>query len=248
MAGRLTEIFPRPRQVTLGGRTYTVGEMTVGDLADLQDFLDRKWEDPLTPLRNRLDAMEEAERKKALVAAWKLAEAGPPSWGDERARALFDAGEGIVQILRVALRRHQPGIDTQVIKGPDGTPVKGPDGGEIAVVEVIAGRMSPDEYFALQRAFWGIDPADEIERLLGVDPGDRGRSIGWPQAVCETCEAYHWPLAHVESLTLSQFRAVRSGGRPRVRGTAVRPKTNLKERLRAARLKVYGEKGAGDGG
>jgi len=62
----ITAIFPRHREVCLGGRTFRVGEFRLGDLADLQDWLDRSWVDPLAGLRERLGEMDAAERRAVL--------------------------------------------------------------------------------------------------------------------------------------------------------------------------------------
>lgn len=222
----ITAIFPRHREVSLGGRTFRVGELRLSDLADLQDWLDRCWADPLAGLRERLRDMDDAERRAALAPAYDVAEAGPPTWGDEQGRALFATGAGILEIFRVALRRHHPELDAEV-------------------VATIAERTTPVEYAALKRILYGVGPLDEIEAWLGLDQGPSGCQVGWPRATSEVAELYGWSLEYIEGLTIRQFRAARSGGCPRVRGTPVAPRTNLKAVVAAARRKWLGEmKGA----
>jgi hypothetical protein len=220
--GSITAIFPRHREVALGGRTFRVDELRLADLADLQDWLDRTWVDPLAGLRERLATMGDAERQKALAPAYDLAEAGPPTCGDEQGRALFATGAGIVEIFRVALRRHHPELDA----------------GDVAT---IAERTTPAEYAALRRVLYGVEPMDEIEAWLRSDEGPPGSPIDWPKAAAEVAERYGWSLEYIEGLTLRQFRAARSGGRPRVRGTSVAPRTNLKAVVAAARRKWSGD-------
>lgn len=224
----LSRLYPRPREVTLAGRIYRVGEVRVGDLATLQHWLDGRWQDPLDAIRDSLGSMEESELRAALRGIWDECEEGPPTWGDERSDALFATGSGILQIFRSALARYQPELDEEA-------------------VTAIAERTSRAEYAALQRAWFGVEPGDEVARMLEVDPGDRGSPIGWPQAICEVCEAYGWTIEYVETLTISQLCAARRCGKPVERGTAVQPHTDLQERVRRARLKVHGteEKGAG---
>lgn len=214
--GSITGIFPRHREVALGGRTFRVDELRLADLADLQDWLDRSWSDPLAGLRERLGRMGDADLRAALTPAYDLAEAGPPTCGDERGRALYATGAGILEIFKVALRRHHPELDAEV-------------------VTTIAERTTPTEYAALRRALYGVGPLDEIEAWLGLDQGLSGSPIGWPQAAAEVAERYGWSLDYIEGLTLSQFRSARSRGRPRVRGTPVAPRTNLKTVVAAAR-------------
>ena len=81
MDSHLTDIFPRPRPLPLGGRVYLAGELTLPQLADLQAYADAGWPDPLEGLRDRLDGLEPEERRLALVAAHALAEAGPARVG-----------------------------------------------------------------------------------------------------------------------------------------------------------------------
>ncbi len=224
--GSITAIFPRHREVALGGRTYRVHELRLADLADLQDWLDRSWVDPLAGLRERLGTMGDAERRDVLAPAYDLAEAGPPTCGDEHGRAYFATGAGILEIFRVALRRYHPELEAE----------------EVAT---IAERTTPAEYATLRRVLYGVEPMDEIDAWLGLDEGPPGSPIGWAQAATEVAERYAWSLDYIEGLTLRQFRAARSGGRPRVRGTAVAPRTNLKAVVAEARRKWSGEtKGA----
>jgi len=220
--GSITAIFPRRREVALGGRTFHVDELRLADLADLQDWLDRSWADPLAGLRELVVDMGDAERRAALAPAYDLAEAGPPTCGDERGRALFATGAGILEIFRVALRRHHPELDAEV-------------------VATIAERTTRAEYAALRRALYGEGPLDEIEAWLKLDQGPSASPIGWPQAAAEVAEMYGWSLEYIEGLTVRQFRSARSRGRPSVRGTPVAPRTNLKAVVAAARRKWFGE-------
>jgi hypothetical protein len=226
----ITAIFPRPREVTLGGRTFRVEELRLGDLADLQDWLDRGWECPLDGVRESLPAMDAAGRDDLLRGLWDDVEAGPPRWGAGRWRALFGTGAGILEIFRVALRRHHPEITGEDL---------------VAVAE----RTSPAEYAAMRRVLFRVEPMDELEAWLEIEPDEAGRPIGWPQAVCEVAEAYPgWTLADIEGLTIGQFRALRLGGKPVERGTVVAPKTNLADvvkKVRAKFIKIEDGKGAG---
>lgn len=224
--GSLTDIFSRHREVFLGGSKFRVDEFRLADLADLQDWLDCQWADPLAGLRERLGDMDDAERRAALATAYDLAEAGPPTCGDERGRTLLATGAGILEIFRVALRRHHAILDAES-------------------VAIIAERTTPAEYAALRRALYGVGPLDEIEGWLGLEEGPSGSPIGWPQAAAEVAKLYGWSLEYIEGLTVRQFLWARSGGRPRLRGTPVAPRTNLKAVVAAARRKWFGEmKGA----
>src|SRR5688500_4734195 len=104
--GPLTRIIPVPRTVKLGREPYRVGELRLVDIAELQGWLDERWPDPMDAIRDKLPGMDEAERRAALLKAHAEAEKGPPVWGDARAEEEFRCVDGILTILRVALRRH----------------------------------------------------------------------------------------------------------------------------------------------
>jgi hypothetical protein len=238
MSGTILDILARPRPVTLGGRTFLVDEFRLEDLADLQSWLRRRWTDPMDGLRDRLGSMAEDERRAALRGAYDVAEEGPPTWGDDRGRDLLDSAEGILETFRLALRRHHPEMTME-----DDVDAMG-----MAVAEGIlsvAMRTTPAEYWAMRRVLWGVGPLDEIEAAMGVERNTEG-GIPWTQAVCELAEAYPgWTVGDIGSLTLTEVRTVREGGRPVVRGMPAMPGADLKQMVRDARKKFQGpEKGA----
>ena len=191
MAGSLTDIFPRPRPLPLGGRVYLAGELTLAQLADLQAYSDSHWPDPLAGLRDRLADLEAEPRRLALVAAHAQAEVGPPAWG-------WPADDdGHRHFVLVALAPHNPGFAA-------------------ADAARVVERVEAHEYAALWRVTRGVTPLDEVEALLGFDrSGSGGEPITWRQAVVVLCEAYPaYTLVAVGRLTVSQDKARRTGGRP----------------------------------
>lgn len=195
----ITSLVPRARRVTLGGEEYRIGEARLSDLADLQAWLDARWPDPLANLRRRPEGMGLEDYEEALKDAFDAAEAGPPCWGSPRGMAEFAGAEGMIHFAKVALRQHHPELD-----GED-------------VVRIVLG-MEGADFGALQRAFWRPSVEDEVYRLLGFPDPASGPAIGWAQAVMETCELYGWPPREVYALTLSEFAAARTGGKPKVSG------------------------------
>jgi hypothetical protein len=201
-------------------------ELTLGALADLQAYVDRRCPDPLEGLRERLVDMDPEGRRVALVAAYAKAEQGPPAWG-------WPADDdGHRHFVLVALARHNPGF------GPADA---------AAVVE----RVAAPEYAALWRVARGITPLDEIEALLGLSTSPDGAPITWTQAVVEVAEAFPgWTLEQIGGLTISQVRALRSGGKPEIRGVPLRPTKagqTLKDMVREARAKFHGPESKGAG-
>lgn len=225
----ITLLYPRPRPVTLAGRTFLVGEMRIADLIDLQDFLDRRHQCPLEVLRPRIVGLPEPERMEVLRGVWKAVEKGPPRYGTPEASAILDSVEGIAESFRLVLRTHHPEMT-------------------LAQVREVAESTTPDEYEAMVRAWRRVEPIDELAWLLGMEEGEKGSPIGWAQAVCETCEHFGWTLAYVETLSVSQFRTARAMGKPRDRGMKVAP-GGVKEALRKMKAKMFGgQKGGSDGG
>ena len=229
----LTRLFPRPRPVTLGGRTFLVGEMRLSDLAELSEWMERRWESPLEALRPSLDGLDGRARLDALRGIWDACEAGPPTWGTDEGMRMLATAEGIAQTFVTILRRHQPGMTLDEI-------------------QQVAEATTPEEYGEMLSAWRRVEPIDELSAMLGMDEGDRGRAIGWAQAVCELCEATGWTLDYALTLTLGQIRTFRGGGKPIERGVAVAPKTNLTERVREMRARMFGtgevKEGGSDGG
>ena len=85
LSGPLTAPYPRPRLVRLAGEDYRIGEAPALDIADLQTWLDARWPDPLEGLRSRPEGMSLEDYEKALLEAYDVAEAGPPTFGTPRA-------------------------------------------------------------------------------------------------------------------------------------------------------------------
>lgn len=228
----LTRLFPRPRPVTIAGRTFLVGEMRLADLVDLSEWMEGRWECPLEALRPSLGTMDDRARRDALRGVWDACEAGPPTWGTDEGMRMLATAEGIARTFVVILRTHQPGLTLEEIRE-------------------VAEATTPEEYGEMLAAWRRVEPIDELSAMLGMDQGDRGRPIGWAQAVCELCEATGWTLDYALTLTLGQIRTFRSGGKPIERGMAVAPGTNLRERVREMRSRMFGgpdKEGGSDGG
>ena len=221
---RITTLVPRKTDVQLGNRIFRVGEMRLLDLANLQGWLEDQWEDPLEALRGRLTHLQGKERRNTLGAIWEACEAGPPVWGTSRANKLFHTAEGIVQTFMAILGEHNPDLTREDIEDIAEETANHPDGWK--------------QYQTMIRAWQPVDSIEELAFMLGMDSGPQGKPVTWVQAVCQTCDAMGWTIEYVMGLTMRQFKAIRSGGKPKQFGMPVQPKTNLKGIVAAMKKKL----------
>jgi hypothetical protein len=215
----ITALYPGPIPVTVAGRPRLVEEITIGDVIELQRWLDVRAPRPLDAIRDEIGGLSPAARERALWRAWDALEAPPVEWGSARANEQFETGEGIVEIFRVILRHHYPRLaaDHEAL---------------LSLVETVANE-SPRDYGEMYRAWRRIDPQDEIEILTGQYPTPGGKEIGWAQAIVEVSETFGFTRDHIATLPYSVFMAYRAGGKPRERGTSVAPRGGgLKELVR----------------
>lgn len=215
----ITSIYPAPIKVTLAGRSYLVDEITIGDVVQLQAWLDERAPSPLDAIRDEIEGLSPEARERALWRAWDALEAPPLAWGSARANELFETGEGIVEIFRVILKHHYP----RLAADPEAL---------LSLVERVADE-SPRDYANLYRAWRRIDPQDEIEILTGQFAAPGGKEIGWARAIVEVSEAFGFTRDHIATLPYSVFMAYRAGGKPQERGISVAPRGGgLKELVR----------------
>lgn len=206
----ITAVFPRPASVTLAGRPFLVDELRVGDVAELQAWLDRS-HDPLAAVRPLFGAawVDPADRGK-FDAAVDLVDEGPPAWGDARAAELLATPMGLFMFLSVVLKRHQPTLTaTELVD--------------------LMGAMGPGEYSSLGEAVHRVDPMDVLSRAIdrhagtAPDPGD-GSPYKWREWAYRVAESTGYTFAEMAELTLTQFFSILSGGKaPERGGRAIRP-------------------------
>lgn len=199
MGSRITQLIPTARTLTVGGREFQVREARLSDLAALQAWVDSKTPDPLDGVWDDAHDPEKADarRDRALYDALGSAGDGPPEYASDEGRRLLCTPEGVGVFLFLALGRGNPDLT-------------------LADVADVAGAMTGREYAAVRRAFYGVDPLREIERILTdhVPRAEGGRSVSWGEAVDEVARCYHWTYQYVYSLTLTEFRNARSAGKP----------------------------------
>lgn len=195
MPGSITQIFPRPRPVAIAGRAVLVHEARLGDLADLQAWLDREHGSAADGLAERIAGLPQVEADALLFDAMERASDGPPSWDSAEGQARLNGTPGgVLAFLGVALRRSM-------------TPEE--------FADLIESRPDFDEIDAVRRVFYGVTDARRIACLLGVPPASRSdadRRTTLTKAVVKFAEGTGWTLDAIAELTISQFGTVIRGG------------------------------------
>jgi hypothetical protein len=194
--GPITRIVPRPKEVQLGERFWTVGEARILDFADIQAWLDCQTTDPLDDLEENPPSDDE-DRRVRLVAAYEYLTEGILVEGSRAADdVLFGTAEGAAAFLFIALRRYQPGITAE------------------DAIDVLL-EMREHQFQKLRRIFFGVDSLEEIsKRLLGPAPKRGGRKITWGEVIDELSSEKGWTYPQIYDLTLTEFVNARTGGKP----------------------------------
>jgi hypothetical protein len=198
-----------------------VGELRVYDLALLQDWLDLRWSDPISTLRVELPSMERRERNRELYRVYDEVEEGPPAYGSPRGLEEYRTGAGVIHFLRVVLARYHPEMDEDLAAS-------------------VALKMTATEYGELIRAVFRPDPIEEVHSWLGIEV-DREGTVSMRQAIAEVCMALGKLPSEVYTMTLREFVAVRSGGKPKSHGVVVRPGMDIAAIQRRMRSRMNGE-------
>lgn len=196
--GPITEIISRPYTITLGESDYLVSEFRLIDLADLQQFLNDRHDDPISGLRSRIETegIEAIERDLALAYA-EADSLYRYVHGEYIAKDPEERLEQAIHFMYVALRRWQPELTPEDIRE-------------------IASTLEPGQYGKLNRVAWGTQPVEEIGKLLGMTLRQQRSSAQWPKVIVETMAAYPaYRLEDIYKLTLTELFYLRSGGAPR---------------------------------
>ncbi len=190
----LLRCFPRPVVVTLAGLDFRARELTLDDVAGLDDYCRSAagWPGVLPTL----DGLDGRPLRDAARALHDAAEAGPPRIGTPAGDSiLFGTAGGLARFL---LACAADPLDLA---------------GAMALAELATG----PELETIRLVAFGVDPLDRardvVDRLAGVAMPPTGPGVAWPVAVCELMRAYPgMTLDHVGRLTLSQVHMLRSLG------------------------------------
>lgn len=189
---RLTDLYARPRPLTLAGEPHLGLPLRVRDLVDLECLALLTQPDPLASLPVATEVAPDV--KRAYRAAMDAAESANGWGGPHCDRIAFTTVGGRCQMLTAVLR-----LENLT---------------EAEAVE-IAQNVTVDEWAAFDRLAFQIDPQTELVRradaLLGIQPWE-GRPITWVQAIAEVCDQLHKTPDEIADMTVGAVRGIRSGG------------------------------------
>lgn len=196
---RLTDIIPMPRPVTLAGRGFDVWPARLIDLAELQSWIDRKYDDPLPPAWEAIygdEPLRGEDRDNILRSALKAPES--PAWDEPEGYQLAGTLEGVAYTLYLGLRRGQPDI-------------------AVSDCVTLATTITMGEYAAFRRAWLGVNSKAEIQALLLGDliPNEtNGDRVSWNRIIDDVARERHWTYDYIHTLTPAQIVNARHNGEP----------------------------------
>lgn len=213
---RLADLIPQPTPMTLGGHEWLVSQLTLRDIASLEAWVAACLPDPMAVIAGHEPGTP--ERRKALRAAFDLADRGLPGIDDPSAAALLSTPMGVGRCLWLSLRKAHPELTQADVIG-------------------IATEMTGPEWAAFDRLAWAADLWEIIQGEIYAEIGVKLPRA--PQADTNWVRSFFWLARHAHlnveefaDLTIGQWAALLSGGEKKKR-TVDRPIGWTHERLQA---------------
>ncbi len=194
IAAPITRVLPVHRTVRLGGAQVVARELRIGDLAQLQAWLEESDPDPMDGLPPAWADPDPETRPARLAAAWEAAETWPPRLFSEAGAALLATPAGMAFLMSlcvVSLR-----------------------GDLVRILEILPD-VAPVEWSAFERIAWGITPRAALAAELAPDRSP-ARAVDWFKALDWATSAEGGAglsRAEFAALTLSEWRALGTGGK-----------------------------------
>ncbi len=192
----LLDLFPQPRALPFAGGTVRVRPFTLGQLAELQGWLAELVPHPFEAGQAAFAQADPADLPALVAAAIVQADGWPVALGSRLGDILLSTPAGRRELARLALGDLNPGFDP---------------------AEAL--EASDEEWGALARVAYGVDPLASLVRLLDgpeeepSDPADTAADpTPWGAIVADVVKETGWTLDVVAHLTPGQLATIRAGG------------------------------------
>lgn len=203
MSTRLADLFPQPKMLTLGGGKWLVSEYRLRDLAAMESWVAARLPDPF----DLIEATEPGTpvRRKALRTAFDMVADGLPGIDSPAASAMLATPEGLAFCLWLSISKCHPDFTL------------------MAAASLLDG-MADTEWSAFDRTASGADPYDVIDAEINAECGimlppkpAKSGDVTWMEAYLSSGMS----IERFGNLTLSQWRGITEGGKPKDRCVSI---------------------------
>lgn len=203
---RLCDLFPQPKPMNLGGGQWLVSQYRLRDLGFLENWIASRRPEPFAD--PGLSSVDARTRRLALRRAYERGELPSPRFASEEAERAYATPEGGGWLVWLSLHQCQPDmVHAEAV--------------EIAAAATVA------QWAAFERAAWAIDPMDELDAMVNAEmgirmpEGVRPKEMNFAKAFVEVTSHTPMSLKQFGNLTLTQWRAIITGGEAKERSVAV---------------------------
>jgi hypothetical protein len=189
----LTDFFPEPSRVKVGDKTFTLGQLTLRDIARLQSFVEFEHPHPFANYRDKILATQGEEREALLLRCQREDLQWPPLWSGAR------NGKQLLQFLELVLNKHQTVTLEEVIE--------------------IARSITSEELDSIDRIVYNYTDRDEFIGIIGIFPKKHikpwERVDNWGEVIHSILSKHDMTIDEVGDLTLSQYHMMMNLGKPK---------------------------------
>lgn len=191
----ILSVIPFPAKVILGGIEWLASEFRLSDLAELQYWIARQIPNPFDLAAWRIQhGKRDREWKQILSMTIDNQQLYPPEFGSPTAAMLLESAEGSIVQMFISLRRAHPTFTLEVCRS-------------------LHAEVTVAEYAQFCRIAWGTSPISVMMAIVdGASPP--GNPPDWPMLWHRYITEANGSAPPFGDLTISQFRAWKSGGKP----------------------------------
>ena len=187
----LTDFFPTTTAVKLGQKSFTVGQLTLRDVAQLQSFVEEENPHPYCKYREKIQVAEGEVRDALLMRCQREDLQWPPLWSGAR------SGKQLLQFLQLVLSKHNDITLEEVIE--------------------IASNITSKELQQLDSVVYHFTDRDEFIALHQRPKQEKPweRVDNWGEIIHGLINRYGFTIDQIGDLTLSQYHLLMTQGKPK---------------------------------